>query len=60
MRFLILLYSGMYLIDISMDSQLRVFSFWVITIVYLGAILDIYVFKKGIKILKGVIKHAVQ
>ena len=60
MRFLILLYSGMYLIDISMDSQLRVFSFWVITIVYLGAILDIYVFKKGIKILKGVIKHAIQ
>ena len=60
MRFLILLYSGMYLIDISMDSQLRVFSFWVITIVYLGAILDIYVFKKGIKILRGVIKHAIQ
>jgi hypothetical protein len=49
----------MYLIDISMDSQLRVFSFWIITIVYLGAVLDIYVFKKGIKILRGVIKHAI-
>lgn len=59
MRFLIFLYSGMYLIDISMDSQLRVFSFWIITIVYLGAVLDIYVFKKGIKILRGVIKHAI-
>jgi hypothetical protein len=54
MKALIIVYSAIMLIDTGMDARLGMVPFWLLTLAYLGAIVDLYFFRAAYRFLRGV------